>query len=76
MWCVQLLNVPEAEVERLVVALILDERIAARIDQVQRVVLLASPSDAATAQRARLTAVGAWARGLSDLHAAALHKLH
>lgn len=72
----QQLNIPENEVEHLLVSLILDDRIQGRIDQVRQLVVLTPMGDANSAsRRSKHAAMAAWATGLSSLHQAALHKL-
>jgi len=67
------LNVPEDEVERLAVSLILDNRIKGRIDQVNRLIVL-TPSGAETG-RSQHAAIDAWSHALSVIHHTCTAKL-
>jgi len=69
----QELNVPEDEVERLAVSLILDNRIKGRIDQVNRLIVL-TPSGAETG-RSQHAAIDAWSHALSVIHHTCTAKL-
>eukprot|EP00123_Amoebidium_parasiticum_P013676 comp22092_c0_seq1/m.32218 comp22092_c0_seq1/g.32218 ORF comp22092_c0_seq1/g.32218 comp22092_c0_seq1/m.32218 type:complete len:441 (-) comp22092_c0_seq1:562-1884(-) len=64
------LNIAGSEVESLLVALILDERISGHIDQVQQLLVL----DRSSAGVARFTAMDRWQRQLDSLHATAITK--
>eukprot|EP00884_Botryococcus_braunii_P000218 jgi/Botrbrau1/10197/Bobra.116_1s0013.1 len=57
------LNIPEADVEQLLVSLILDDRIAGRIDQVNKLLELGESSASAH----RYVAIDKWASLLEDL---------
>lgn len=59
------LNIPENEVENLLVSLILDEQIKGRIDQVNQVLVLKT---AGSKEEDRYNAIGKWANNLQNLH--------
>ena len=72
------LNIPEDDVEALVVALILDGRVDARVDQLARVVRIRRPpgADARVDPRAvRARGLARWAARLRRLHVAVLGRL-
>jgi|TARA_B100001540_G_scaffold58822_1_gene52962 COP9 signalosome complex subunit 2 len=72
------LNIPEDDVEALVVALILDGRVDARVDQLARVVRIRRPpgADARVDPRAeRARGLARWAARLRRLHAAVSGRL-
>jgi COP9 signalosome complex subunit 2 len=73
------LNIPETDVEALVVALILDERVDARVDQLAGVVRIRrrarDADDADDADDARARGLARWADRLRRLHAAVSGRL-
>ncbi|KAK9794025.1 hypothetical protein WJX73_004702 [Symbiochloris irregularis] len=67
----QKLNIPEGDVEQLLVALILDGKIHGRIDQVNHLLEL----DRKASTDEKYTAVDKWAKHVSTLHAAVVGRL-
>lgn len=65
------LNIPEADVESLLVSLILDKAIVARIDQVNRIVILDKTDDATN----KYEALDQWREKLGNLHTTVVSKL-
>ncbi|GAB4820519.1 hypothetical protein N2152v2_007565 [Parachlorella kessleri] len=68
----QQLNVPAADVERLLINLILDKRVDGRIDQVQQVLELGAPN---STDAEKYAAVNKWAVQLQSLQNAIVTKL-
>lgn len=65
------LNVPESEVESLLVTLILDNRISGHIDQVNQLLEVGDKSTGSS----QYAAMGKWANQLTTLHHNVLNKL-
>mmetsp|Transcript_12896 Transcript_12896/g.27551 ORF Transcript_12896/g.27551 Transcript_12896/m.27551 type:complete len:447 (-) Transcript_12896:25-1365(-) len=66
------LNIPEGDVEALLVSLILDRKIVARIDQVNQMVIQESRQEGAAS---RYEALDHWREKLAGLHASVANKL-
>jgi len=76
----QELNIPEAEVQSLLVSLILDNEILGHIDQVNQLVLLHSPStptstSTSTQTNKKYKSLEKWASQLDTLHRTVIGKL-
>ena len=65
------LNIPEEDVESLLVSLILDKAIVAHIDQVNRIVILDKADDATN----KYEALDQWREKLGNLHTTIVSKL-
>ncbi|EKX48103.1 hypothetical protein GUITHDRAFT_106181 [Guillardia theta CCMP2712] len=65
------LNIPESDVEALLVSLILDRKIIAKIDQVNHMLVLDTADDA----KSKYEALDQWREKLSALHATVINKI-